>query len=145
MISEAKDVSAFLQEVPGNRKEALTKLRQLCKEILKGYKESMAYKMPSYEKDGTVAVAFNSRKNYICLYFLNEQVMQANEELISGLNHGKACIRYPNPKGIDFEIITKLLEDTAKSTKLMNVGNGSNLTHTNIRCSTINIHPDPEL
>lgn len=115
MISEAKDVSDFLKEVPENRKEALTKIRQLCKEILTGYEESMTYKMPSYKKDGTVAVAFNSQKNYICLYILKEQVMQDNEKLISGLNHGKACIRYPNPKKIDFDIITKLLKDTETS------------------------------
>lgn len=116
MISEAKDVSDFLMDVPENRKEALTKIRQLCQKVLTGYDESMTYKMPSYKKDGTVAVAFNSQKNYICLYFLNEQVMQANKKLITGLNHGKACMRYPNPKKIDFNIIEKLLEDTVKST-----------------------------
>jgi len=42
MVSDAKNVTDYLKEVPENRKEALTKLRKLCKEILIGYKESMA-------------------------------------------------------------------------------------------------------
>jgi len=42
MTSDAKNVTDYLKDVPEKRKAALTQLRKLCKEVLKGYKESMA-------------------------------------------------------------------------------------------------------
>jgi len=43
LISEAKNVTDYLKDVPDKRKEALTNLRKLCKEVLEDYEESMAY------------------------------------------------------------------------------------------------------
>jgi hypothetical protein len=33
MISEAKTVNDYMKEVPENRKEALAKIRSLCREV----------------------------------------------------------------------------------------------------------------
>jgi hypothetical protein len=41
MQSTAKTVTAYLDEVPADRKAALAKLRDLCRRLLKGYEESM--------------------------------------------------------------------------------------------------------
>jgi len=38
----------------GKRKAALTKMRTLCKEILTGYEEAMAYGGPTYKKDNGI-------------------------------------------------------------------------------------------
>lgn len=43
MISKENNVTDYLKTVPEKRIASLTKLRKLCKEILIGYKESMAY------------------------------------------------------------------------------------------------------
>jgi hypothetical protein len=43
MQSAAKTVTAYLDEVPADRKAALAKLRDLCRRLLKGYEESMQY------------------------------------------------------------------------------------------------------
>jgi len=50
MTSDAKNVTDYLKAVPEKRKAVLTKLRKLCKEILIGYKENMAYGGPTYKK-----------------------------------------------------------------------------------------------
>ena len=115
MISEAKNVTAYLKEVPEKRLEALQKIRQLCVETLTGYKESMRYKNPSYSKNGIVEVAFASQKQHICVYILKHEVMLANQEQLKGLNHGKGCIRYGNPNKIDFDFIKKMLVETVQS------------------------------
>ena len=112
MKSEAKNVDAYLEEVPPKRLEALKKLRALCREVLTDYEESMTYKMPSYKNGDTVEIAFASQKQYICFYVLKHQVMLDNKDLLKGLNHGKGCIRYGNPEKIDFELVRKLLEET---------------------------------
>jgi len=115
MISEAKNVTDYSKEVPENRKAVLKKLRKLCKEILIGYEESMAYGGPTYKKDKGIEIGFASQKNHICFYCLVHEVMLDNKELLKGLNHGKGVIRYSNPDKIDFELIRKLLTDTVNS------------------------------
>ncbi len=115
MISEAKTVTSYLTEVPEKRLEALQKIRQLCVDNLTDYEESMSYKMPSYKKNGVVEIAFASQKQHICVYILKHDVMLANQELLKGLNHGKGCIRYGNPKKIDYSFIKKLLVETVQS------------------------------
>ena len=52
MQSQAKDVTGYLLEAGPERRESLTRLRELCREILTGYEEVMEYGMPGYKKDG---------------------------------------------------------------------------------------------
>jgi uncharacterized protein YdhG (YjbR/CyaY superfamily) len=116
MQSEAQTVDAYLQEVPENRRVALSQLRQLCQQLLVGYEESMAYGMPGYKvKGGEVAVAFASQKNYISLYILKEDVLNKYREHLAHLNLGKGCIRYRKPQQIDFDIVAQILTDSYQS------------------------------
>jgi len=115
MKSEATSVEQYLTEVPIERQQALKELRDLCKKVLTGYDESMAYKMPSYKKDEQVEVAFASQKQHICIYILKHDVMLSNAQLLKDINHGKGCIRYSNPNKIDYRLIKKLLKETVKS------------------------------
>lgn len=105
MISEAKNVTDYLKEVPEKRKAALTKLRKLCKEILVGYEETMAYGEPTYKKDKGIEIGFASQKNQICFYCLVHQVMLDNKENLKGLNHGKGVIRFSSPPGLGQRLI----------------------------------------
>ena len=65
MTRNAKTVTDYLKDAPQERKQALTKLRQLCKEILTGYTETMAYGSSTYKKDNAIEIGFASQKNYI--------------------------------------------------------------------------------
>ncbi len=62
MKSTAPDVTTYLQQVPAERRACLTALRQLCRETLIDYTESMDYGMPSYTKNGIVEVGFAQPK-----------------------------------------------------------------------------------
>lgn len=93
----------------------MTKLRNLCLEVLAGHEESVEYGMPSYKRTGEVEVAFASQKNYISLYILKEPVLDAHRDKLAGLNLGKGCIRYSKPEKIDFDIVRQLLVDSLKS------------------------------
>ena len=116
MQSKAETVTAYLQEVPEKRQAALSQLRQLCREKLVGYEESMAYGMPSYKKkNGEVEVAFASQKNYISLYILKEEVLNKYRQDLAHLNLGKGCIRYRQPQQIDFDLVAQLLEESYQS------------------------------
>lgn len=115
MKSETKSVSEYLKEVPQERLSALKKIRELCLTYLPDHKESMSYKMPSYNRNNQVEVAFASQKQHISVYFLIHEVMLNNKDNLKGLNHGKGCIRYSNPSKIDYNLLVFLLKQTNES------------------------------
>ena len=117
MQSEAKSVNDYLEEVPAERKAALTRLRDLCRSTLKGFDEKMEYGMPGYGRNGIVEVGFASQANYITLYILKQEVMDAHKAQLSGkgVSFGKGCIRYSRPERIDFKIVESMLVATEKS------------------------------
>lgn len=117
MQSEAKSVNAYLREVPAERRQALARLRELCRSTLQGFEESMNYGMPSYSRDGQVEVSFASQKNYISLYILKQEVLDAYKEHLAGagVSFGKGCIRYSKPERIEFEVVEELLVASEQS------------------------------
>ncbi|MBL7745754.1 MAG: DUF1801 domain-containing protein [Chitinophagaceae bacterium] len=116
MQSKAANVDLYLKEVPADRLAALTKIRQLCLEELKGYKETMRYGMPCYEKNNIAEIGFASQKNNIALYILKLDVMQKYKGELKGVSTGKGCIRFTKPDKIDFDVVKKMLSGTFAST-----------------------------
>jgi uncharacterized protein YdhG (YjbR/CyaY superfamily) len=115
MQSAARNVADYLDEVPAARRDALARLRDLCVSTLVGYEEVMEYGLPCYKKDGTVEVGFASQKNYIAIYILKQDVVEALRTELAGAKIGKGCIRYSKPEKLDFEVIEKLLVATRES------------------------------
>jgi uncharacterized protein YdhG (YjbR/CyaY superfamily) len=118
MQSTAKNVTAYLDKVPAERKAALAKLRDLCCTSLKGFERSMLYGGPCYSRNGQVEVGFASQKNFIGLYILRLDVLNAHRDLlkVKGVSIGKGVIRYSKPERIDFKIVEILLKATQEST-----------------------------
>ncbi len=118
MQSAAKTVPAYIKELPAERREIFSRLRAVCRAELIGFKESMAYGMPGYSRDGVVEVGFASHKNFIALYILRSDVMRSHRYLfnIPGVTLGKGCIRYSKPEKIDFGVVEKILRATQEST-----------------------------
>ncbi|CAM5618733.1 hypothetical protein GCM10010329_19480 [Streptomyces spiroverticillatus] len=112
--SSAADVDGYLAEVPEERREALGRLRELCRAELPGFAEVMAYGMPVYERDGTGEIAFASQKQYISLYLLREDVREAFAGRLAGHDMGKGCLRFRKAESVDFDLVRDLLRATAK-------------------------------
>jgi uncharacterized protein YdhG (YjbR/CyaY superfamily) len=117
MQSDAKTVTEYLLDVPQERLAVLKKLRALCRKHLKGFKETMEYGMPSYWRDGVAEVGFASQKNFVALYILRTDVMNAHTDQLqgTGISHGKGCIRYSKPERVDFAVVESMLKATARS------------------------------
>lgn len=111
--STADDVDGYLAELPEERREALTRLRELCRAELTGFTEVMAYGMPAYERDGTGEIAFASQKRYISFYLLRGDVREAFADRLAGHDMGKGCLRFSRPERIDFDLVRDLLRATA--------------------------------
>jgi uncharacterized protein YdhG (YjbR/CyaY superfamily) len=115
MQSRATTVEAYVAEADQRRQAALARLRDLCREILPGYEERMAYGMPAYARNGAIEVAFASQKQYVAFYVAKAEVMRAHPSELAGLDHGKGCIRFRNPERIDYALVRRLLEATVAS------------------------------
>src|SRR5688572_19017801 len=116
MQSKAATVDEYLKEVPKERLPAINKIRQLCLQELKGYKETMQYGGHVYQKKGIPEVGFFSQKNNIALYILKKDVVDKYRDELKGVSVGKGAIRYTNIAKIDFDLIKKMLADTFTST-----------------------------
>ncbi|WP_326609664.1 DUF1801 domain-containing protein [Streptomyces scopuliridis] len=111
--SEANDVAGYLAEVSEERRDALARVRRLCREELKGFDEVMAYGMPAYERDGAAEIAFAGQKRYISFYVMRSDVREAFGERLAGQDMGKGCLRFRRPENIDFDLLRDLLRATA--------------------------------
>ncbi|GAU64840.1 Syd protein [Streptomyces sp. NBRC 110611] len=113
MQSDAKDVDAYLAEVPERRRDALARLRRLCRAELEGFEEVMAYGMPAYERDGIAEIAFAGQKQYLSFYLMRGDVREAFAERLADQDMGKGCLRFRRPETIDFDLLRDLLRATA--------------------------------
>lgn len=117
MQSSARTVPAYIKQAPAGRQAALKQLRELCQEILVGFKESMDYGGPCYSRNGVVEIGFASQKNFIAVYILRTDVMLSHRYLLNvpGISFGKGAIRYSKPDKIDFDVVARMLRATVES------------------------------
>lgn len=134
MQSQSKTVEGYIKEVPSERLEAFTTLRNtVLKNIPKGFEECMGYGMigyvvphniypAGYHCDPKIPLPFvsiASQKNFIALYHMG---IYANPQLLewfvaeypkhckTKLDMGKGCIRFKKPDDIPFKLIGELLK-----------------------------------
>lgn len=133
MQSTAKTADEYIDELPGDRKEVIQKLRSVVKKnIPKGFEEVMGYGMMGYSVphsiypngyhcDPKLPLPFfgiASQKNSINVYHMG---IYAQKELYdwfvaeypkhvkAKLDMGKSCIRFKKPEHIPYELIGELL------------------------------------
>lgn len=130
----ANNIEEYLENIPEDRKEAISRLRQTILDNLpEGFEEKIGYGMPSYVvphskyPDGYHCdpklplpfLSFASQKNFVALYHMG---MYADKEIYNWfvaeypkhcktkLDMGKSCVRFKKPDQIPFELIGELLQ-----------------------------------
>jgi uncharacterized protein YdhG (YjbR/CyaY superfamily) len=110
----APSVPIYIAHAPEDRQPALKRLRTLCRELLKGFQESIEYGMPVYKRNGKMEIAFASQKQYISLYVMKKQVVDEHRQALADCSIGKGCIRFKHPARIDFDVVKSLLRRTVE-------------------------------
>lgn len=132
MQSKATTVEEYLETLPEERKDAISKLRKtMLKNLPKGFKEGMGYGMLAYvvphslypngyHCDPKLPLPFiniASQKNFIAVYHMG---VYADKKLLdwftaqypkhtkAKLDMGKSCIRFKKEEDIPFELIGEL-------------------------------------
>ena len=134
MQSKATTADEYISQLPDDRKEAITKLRnEINSNIPEGFKEVMSYGMigwvvphsiypDGYHCDPKLPLPFiniASQKNHIAVYHMgvysDKNLMDwftseyANQSKVK-LDMGKSCIRFKKPQNITYELIGELAE-----------------------------------
>jgi uncharacterized protein YdhG (YjbR/CyaY superfamily) len=134
MQSAAKTPNQYINELPEERKLAVSRLRNILKERLpEGFKEEMSYGMlgyvvphelypKGYHVNPDLPLPFinlASQKNFIALYhsgiYASDDLLEWFKEeyakqVPTKLDMGKSCIRFKNVKNIPFDLIAELAE-----------------------------------
>ena len=133
MKIEAKNMDAYLEAIPEDRRESMIKLRKIIADnIPKGFEEGISYGMHGWVVPHSIYpdgyhckpveplpfVSIASQKNFIAVYhmglYANPKLMDwfVNEypkHVSRKLDMGKSCIRFKKPNEIPFELIGELM------------------------------------
>lgn len=134
MTSDAKTAEQYLRELPADRQEPVSRLRDVVlKSLPEGFKETMGYGMLTYvvphelypagyhcdPKQALPFVSIASQKNFIAFYHMG---MYAKPELLqwfqteypkhttAKLDMGKSCVRFKKPEQIPYKLIGELMK-----------------------------------
>ncbi len=134
MTSKATTPEQYLKELPTDRKEAVTELRNVVlKNLPKGFKETVSYGMlgyvvpleiypPGYHCNPELPLSFMniaSQKNFIAFYhmgiygspkLLKWFTDEYPKHSIAKIDMGKACIRFKKPEHIPYKLIGELVK-----------------------------------
>jgi hypothetical protein len=128
MHSDAATVSDYLNELPEDRRAAISKVRAaIRKNLPKGYAEQMCYGMigyvvphklypPGYHCDATkplMLASLASQKNYLAFYLMTVYMNPVMEKWMRDefaargkkLDMGKSCIRFKKPEDLPLDVI----------------------------------------
>lgn len=134
MTIKAESVKDYLDQLPEDRKKAMSKMRKVLKANLpKGFKEVIGYNMPAfviphslypegYHCDPKLPLPFinyASQKNFVALYhsgvYADEKILkwfviEYPKHCDTKLDMGKSCIRFKKMDKIPFDLIGELAQ-----------------------------------
>lgn len=132
MQSKATTVEQYINELPEDRKEVISRLREIILDnIPEGFEERISYGMIGYVVPHSIYpdgyhcepelplpfINLASQKNHIAVYhsgiyadddLLNWFTEEYKKQVPTKLDMGKSCIRFKNPKKIPFELLGEL-------------------------------------
>ena len=132
MKIEANNPEEYIEQLPDDRKEAITKLRAIInKNLPKGFEETMSYGMIGYVvphnlyPDGYHCspelplpfMSIASQKNFVALYHsgiyadetLNKWFAEQYPKYVkTKLDMGKSCVRFKKVENIPYDLIAEL-------------------------------------
>ncbi len=138
MQSKAKTIGAYLKELPTDRRQAISAVRDvILKNLPKGYEESMQYGMigygvplklypQGYLGDGKTPIgiaALASQKNYMSLYLIAVYGQPESENWFKKeykatgkkLDMGKSCVRFKKLQDLPLDLVGKVIAKTSVS------------------------------
>src|SRR5687767_4423509 len=110
MQSKATTISKYLEELPTDRRAALSELRALIQRVAPNAVEAMQYGLPAF---GDVC-ALASQKNYMALYVCESDIVKAHLAQLGKVSCGKGCIRFKRLSDLNLKAVESILREILK-------------------------------
>lgn len=87
------DIYSYFDNLPPERAEALQRIRNIVLQMYPEARESMTYKMPTYEV-GDNWLAIGNHKHHYAIYTCSTDVIQPYLDKHDDVSAGKGCLRF---------------------------------------------------
>ncbi len=115
MANANLQVDAYMQNLESERQAALALIRSLILQTVPGVKETMRYRMPTYELDEVVC-SFASQKHYMSLY-MDVELVEQQSDALKRLDVGKSCIRFKRIEELPLDTVQQILIESVEKQK----------------------------
>ncbi len=116
MKSNAGTVSAYLGELPLERRKALETLRGMIEKAAPQAKPTMKYGLPTWEWNGPL-FALAARPHGLELYVAEADLLAKRKKTLGDVEVGTASVRFKRIEDLRLEVVEALLADAADRRK----------------------------
>jgi uncharacterized protein YdhG (YjbR/CyaY superfamily) len=116
MKSNAGTVSAYINELPVERRRALETLRGMIEHAAPKAKGSMKIGLPSWDWNGPL-FALAARPHAMELYVAEPDLLAKRKKSLGDVEVGTASIRFKRLEDLNLQIVAALLADAADRRK----------------------------
>ena len=116
MKSNAGTVSAYLDELPPERRKALLTLRAMIEKAAPKAKPTMKYGLPSWEWNGPL-FALAAQNNVMEIYVAEVDLVAKRKNTLGNVEIGTSCIRFKRIEDLNLEIVAALFAEAADRRK----------------------------
>lgn len=112
MRSLVRTVDEYFEQLEPERREALTRLRKLILSIWPKIAEDMDRDMPTYHLDGRTLLAFSNQRDFMALYILPHDLLNAFRKDLLIYNTGRTCIRFKRLDSETLDLFDRIIKYT---------------------------------
>jgi uncharacterized protein YdhG (YjbR/CyaY superfamily) len=124
----SKEVDGYLAALNDDRRHTMTQLREMVFEIWPDAVENMGMKLPTYHLNGHAFLYMADRKNYIAVYVVAHDLLNAFKTELRQYDHGRSCIRFKKLDGPLRSLLGRIIRYTGgqlSTSRYFKNGNGS--------------------
>ena len=109
MKAPAKDIDAYLANVPPDVRAALERLRRIIQSAAPKATETISWQMPSFKHQGLL-VGFAAFKAHCSFFPMSSTVLTAHEKDLAPYSTSKGTIRFTVDKPLPAELVKKIVK-----------------------------------
>ncbi|MEX1131879.1 MAG: DUF1801 domain-containing protein [Flavobacteriales bacterium] len=112
MKTKATNTTDYFAGLAEDRRFALGTIRQMILDIWPSVVEDMSLGMPTYHLDGEAFCAIASQKNFMALYIMPYDLLNAFTLDLRIYDTGKSCIRFKRLEPATLELFDRIIKYT---------------------------------
>lgn len=112
MRSLLRTADEYFDQLEPGRKEPLTRLRTLILGIWPDIVEDMDREMPTYHLHGLTLCALANQKNFMALYIIPHDLLNAFKKDLLVYDRGRSCIRFKRLEAATFDLFDRIIKYT---------------------------------